>query len=250
MVVIRLARAGAKNTPFYHLTVADSRRARDSRFIERVGFFNPVARGQQKRIEVDRARVEYWIGQGARLSERASRLLREASMSAEDREKLMTWRQQRHVRRRAAGKEQAAADTGEAPQVQAEEAAPEAAAEEQAAADTGEAPQVQAEEAAPEAVAEEQAAADTGEAPQVQAEEAAPEAVAEEQAAAGTGEAPQAQAEEAAPEAEAEEQAAAGTGEAPQAQTQEAGKAAKETPSASDASGEQNQGEDKAGSSA
>ena len=57
MVTIRLARGGSKKRPFYHLTVTDSRKARDGRFIERVGFFNPIARGQEERLRVDRDRV-------------------------------------------------------------------------------------------------------------------------------------------------------------------------------------------------
>jgi small subunit ribosomal protein S16 len=77
MVTIRLSRAGAKKRPFYHLTVTDSRRSRDGRFIERVGFFNPVARGQEERLRIDRDRIEYWQGQGAQLSERVARLLSE-----------------------------------------------------------------------------------------------------------------------------------------------------------------------------
>ena len=82
MVVIRLARGGAKKRPFYHLTVADERNARDGRYIERVGFFNPVARGQEERLRVDQERVEYWIGQGAKPSERVATLLKEAKEAA------------------------------------------------------------------------------------------------------------------------------------------------------------------------
>jgi len=77
MVTIRLARGGSKKRPFYHLTVADSRRARDSRYIERVGFFNPIARGQEERLRVDNDRVDYWVGQGAQLSDRVAKLLKD-----------------------------------------------------------------------------------------------------------------------------------------------------------------------------
>lgn len=79
MVTIRLARGGAKKRPFYHLAVTDSRKSRDGRFIERVGFFNPVARGQEERLRVDRERVEYWVGQGAQLSDRVSKLIKESA---------------------------------------------------------------------------------------------------------------------------------------------------------------------------
>ena len=82
MVTIRLARGGAKKRPFYHLTVTDSRKARNGRFIERVGFFNPVARGQDERLRVDAERVAYWQGQGAQLSERVAKLVQEATPAA------------------------------------------------------------------------------------------------------------------------------------------------------------------------
>ena len=82
MVTIRLARGGSKKRPFYHLTVTDSRKSRDGRFIERVGFFNPIARGQEVRLKVDNERVEYWVGQGAQLSERVAKLVKEAAVVA------------------------------------------------------------------------------------------------------------------------------------------------------------------------
>ncbi len=79
MVTIRLARGGSKKRPFYHLTVADSRNARNGRFIERVGFFNPIARGNEERLRVDLERVTYWISQGATTSERVGQLVQEAA---------------------------------------------------------------------------------------------------------------------------------------------------------------------------
>lgn len=78
MVIIRLARGGSKKRPFYHLTVTDSRKSRDGRFIERVGFFNPVARGQEERLRIDRDRVDHWLGLGAQTSERVAQLLKGA----------------------------------------------------------------------------------------------------------------------------------------------------------------------------
>jgi len=78
MVTIRLSRGGSKKRPFYHLTVSDSRSPRDGRYIERVGFFNPLARGQEERLRVDRDRVDYWVGQGAQTSDRVKSLLKEA----------------------------------------------------------------------------------------------------------------------------------------------------------------------------
>ena len=78
MVTIRLARGGAKKRPFYHLAVADSRTARDGRFIERVGFFNPVARGQEERLRVDLERISHWQSLGAQVSDRVAELIKEA----------------------------------------------------------------------------------------------------------------------------------------------------------------------------
>ncbi|MFO7762434.1 MAG: 30S ribosomal protein S16 [Wenzhouxiangellaceae bacterium] len=79
MVKIRLARGGAKRQPFYHIVVTDSRNRRDGRNIERLGFFNPVARGNDERLRVDHERVEHWLEQGAQISERVSHLVAEAA---------------------------------------------------------------------------------------------------------------------------------------------------------------------------
>ena len=82
MVKIRLSRGGAKKHPFYHIVVTDSRKARDGRKIERVGFFNPVARGKEERLRVDLQRVEYWTGVGAQVSPTLAKVLREKAKSA------------------------------------------------------------------------------------------------------------------------------------------------------------------------
>ncbi|MCH8491617.1 30S ribosomal protein S16 [Aliidiomarina sp.] len=82
MVTIRLQRGGAKKRPFYQMVVTDSRNARDGRFIENVGFFNPVARGQEEKIRVDLNRVEHWVGQGAQLSDRVAKLIKDARKAA------------------------------------------------------------------------------------------------------------------------------------------------------------------------
>lgn len=82
MVTIRLARGGAKKRPFYHLTVTDSRNSRDGRFIERLGFFNPIARGGEERLRVDLDRVAHWQGQGAQMSDRVAELVKEARKQA------------------------------------------------------------------------------------------------------------------------------------------------------------------------
>jgi small subunit ribosomal protein S16 len=82
MVKIRLTRGGAKKLPFYHIVVMDSRKSRDGRSIERVGYFNPVARGQQQRLQVNLERVDYWTGVGAQISERVKSLVSEARSAA------------------------------------------------------------------------------------------------------------------------------------------------------------------------
>jgi len=82
MVKIRLSRGGAKKHPFYHIVVTDVRKPRDGRKIERIGFFNPVARGQEERLRVDLERVDYWKGVGAQISDRVKTLVSEASKQA------------------------------------------------------------------------------------------------------------------------------------------------------------------------
>jgi small subunit ribosomal protein S16 len=77
-VKIRLARAGAKKRPFYHVVATESRSSRDGKFIERLGYYNPNARGGEQKLVVDQARVEYWKGQGAQISERVAFLVKGA----------------------------------------------------------------------------------------------------------------------------------------------------------------------------
>ena len=82
MVTIRLARHGAKKTPFYHITVADRASSRDGRFIERVGFYNPVAKGQSEMLRMDLDRVDYWLGVGAQPSDVVRNLIKQARKNA------------------------------------------------------------------------------------------------------------------------------------------------------------------------
>lgn len=78
MVVIRLTRGGAKKRPFYHIVVADSRRARDGRNIERLGFYNPRAVGGEEPLRIDLERVQYWVDHGAQPSDRVKGLVKMA----------------------------------------------------------------------------------------------------------------------------------------------------------------------------
>jgi small subunit ribosomal protein S16 len=77
MVKIRMARGGAKRKPFYSIVATDSRKRRDSGYIERIGYFNPVARGQEVRLQLDEDRLAYWMSQGAQISDRVKQLVKE-----------------------------------------------------------------------------------------------------------------------------------------------------------------------------
>lgn len=84
MVVIRLSRAGAKKRPFYHVVVVDSQRRRDAgNYVERVGYYNPVARGQEVPIHLAMDRIQHWIGEGAQISDRVRSLLKKVQKTAD-----------------------------------------------------------------------------------------------------------------------------------------------------------------------
>ena len=150
MVIIRLARSGAKKNPYYFITVADERRPRDGKFIERLGFFNPSASGQEERLRLDLEKLNEWVAKGAQVSERVQSLVKEANLSPEELQAKLD------VKKAKADAKKAAIDAKlakEAEEKAAEEAAAAAEAEEEAPAE--EAP---AEEEAPveEAPAEEE----------------------------------------------------------------------------------------------
>jgi small subunit ribosomal protein S16 len=83
MVVIRLSRGGAKKRPFYHIVVADKRRSRDGRFIEQLGYFNPIATGKDVRLSLDVERAEAWVAKGAQASDRVKYLIKQYKKLAE-----------------------------------------------------------------------------------------------------------------------------------------------------------------------
>lgn len=87
MVVIRLSRAGAKKRPFYHIVVTDKRSRRDSNFIAKIGYFNPLARGNQSRLHIEYDKLTYWIGVGAQLSDRVTALAKEYQKSSQSSDK-------------------------------------------------------------------------------------------------------------------------------------------------------------------
>lgn len=82
MVVIRLSLAGAKKRPFYHVVVTDSRKRRDGGYIERIGYYNPIARGQETELHLDTERLQYWQGVGAQMSDRVLSLVKAFSKKA------------------------------------------------------------------------------------------------------------------------------------------------------------------------
>ena len=141
MVKIRLARGGAKKKPFYSIVATDSRKRRDSAYIERIGYFNPVARGQEVRLTIEEDRLTYWTGQGAQVSDRVKQLIKEF--------KDPSIREKRLAAQTA--KVEAAKAKAEAEAKAAAEAEAKAAAEaEAAAAAEAEAAEADAEEAAAE----------------------------------------------------------------------------------------------------
>jgi len=82
MVTIRLARAGSKKRPFYHLVVTDSRNSRDGRFIERIGFFNPIAAGKEEGLRIDTDRFDHWTSHGAQPSDAVRKLVKRVQKAA------------------------------------------------------------------------------------------------------------------------------------------------------------------------
>jgi small subunit ribosomal protein S16 len=191
MVVVRLAKSGAKKNPYYFITVADSRKPRDGGYIERLGFFNPSAKGSEERLRFNLDRFDHWVSQGAQASDKVSDLAKDARLSPEDLQAKLDAKKAKRTQKKEVLAAQKVAELAAQAEVEAKEeaeAAPEAEAAEAAEA---------TEEAAPEAEAAEAAEA---------TEEAAPEAEAAEAAEATEEAAPEAEAaeatEEAAPEAE------------------------------------------------
>mgnify|MGYP002725628368 CR=1 FL=1 len=175
MVKIRLARGGAKRKPFYSIVATDSRKRRDSGYIERIGYFNPVAQGQEVRLQLEEDRLEYWVSQGAQISDRVKQLAREYK-DPSIREKYLAAKEAKiaAVEKAKSEAEAAAKAEAEAAAKAEVEAQKEQAAAEEAPAEEAPAEEAPAEEAPVEAAAEETPAE---EAP---AEEAPVEAAAEE----------------------------------------------------------------------
>ena len=154
MLTIRLARSGAKKRPFYHISVADSRMPRDGRFVERVGYYNPIASGQEIRLQIDVERIDYWISKGAQPSDRVLNLLKQNKETPEQAEKRLAAKEtkrQKKLAKKLAEKEpvqeEAPAEEVPAEEAPAEEVAAEEAPAEEAPAEEAPAEEVPAEEA-------------------------------------------------------------------------------------------------------
>ena len=155
MVVIRLSRSGAKKNPYYFITVADSRNARDGAFIERLGFYNPSAQGQEETLRIDIEKVDEWVSKGAQISDRVKRLIKDSKLSPEELDARKAAKKDKADAKKAA----ALAAKQEEIKKQAEEAAEEAApAEDAAPEETPAEEEVPAEEEAPEEAPAEEAA--------------------------------------------------------------------------------------------
>ena len=152
MVIIRLARGGAKKTPFYSVVVADSRNRRDGRFIERVGFYNPLAKIGQEGLRLDSARITHWQSNGAQLSDCVARLVKqhakgpEAALAAKEKEAAKIAAVKAKAAAAEAAKLKEAADAAKAKE--AAEAAEAKAATDAAAAEAKQAEATAATEAA------------------------------------------------------------------------------------------------------
>jgi len=150
MVKIRLARGGAKKRPFYSIVVTDSRKRRDSAYIERIGYFNPVARGQEVRLTLEEDRLTFWQSKGAQLTDRVSQLVKEfKDPSIREKQLVAKAAKIEAIKAKAEAEAKAAAEAAAAEEAAA--AAEEAAAVAEATTEEAETP---AEEAAPEAEAE------------------------------------------------------------------------------------------------
>ena len=126
MVIIRLARSGAKKNPYYFITVADERRPRDGAFIERLGFFNPMARGQEERLRLDLDKLNEWISKGAQVSDRVKALVKESKLTPEELEAKIAAKKARAEAKKVAIAEKLAKEAEEKAEQEApaEEAAP------------------------------------------------------------------------------------------------------------------------------
>ena len=111
MVTIRLSRAGAKKRPFYHIVVTDSRNKRDGKYLERLGFYNPMAVGGEEKIKLDSDRLGYWVSHGAQIAERVKRVVKESKDTPEEADNRIKLKEEKRIKKlesKKANKEAAA----------------------------------------------------------------------------------------------------------------------------------------------
>ena len=148
MVVVRLAKSGAKKNPYYFITVADSRKPRDGAFIERLGFFNPSAKGSEERMRFNIDRLDHWISQGAQLSDKVKELAKDARLSPDELQAKLDAKKDKRTQKKETLKAKKLAEI----EAKAEEETPaeeEAPAEETPAEEEAPAEETPAEEEAP-----------------------------------------------------------------------------------------------------
>ena len=131
MVIVRLAKSGAKKNPYYFITVADSRKPRDGAFIERLGFFNPSAKGSEERMRFNVERLDHWIAQGAQLSDKVKELAKDARLSPDDLQAKLDAKKEKRLQKKEAIKAKKIAEL-ESQAKEAEEEVKEAPVEEEA----------------------------------------------------------------------------------------------------------------------
>ena len=142
MVIVRLAKSGSKKNPYYFITVADSRKPRDGAFIERLGFFNPSARGSEERMRFNIERLDHWIGQGAQLSDKVKELAKDARLSPDELQEKLERKKEKRDKKKEAIKAKKVAEL----EAKAEEAAAEETTTEEAPADEAPAEEASTEE--------------------------------------------------------------------------------------------------------
>ena len=131
MVIVRLAKSGAKKNPYYFITVADSRKPRDGAFIERLGFFNPSAKGSEERMRFNVERLDHWIAQGAQISDKVKELAKDARLSPEDLQTKFDAKKEKRSKKKEAIKAKKVAELeAQAKEIEEEAPAEEAPAEE------------------------------------------------------------------------------------------------------------------------
>ena len=145
MVIVRLAKSGAKKNPYFFITVADSRKPRDGAYIERLGFFNPSAKGSEERMRFNVERLDHWISQGAQVSDKVKELEKDARLSPDELQAKLDAKKAKRDQKKEAIKAKKVDELEAQAKEAATEEAPEAAPEEAA---TEEAPEAAPEEAA------------------------------------------------------------------------------------------------------